>query len=199
MLLATPSKRTKYRIVSYRNVAYYFVSMLLAVPERSRYNEIRYVLSRYGWTENGLTSRIIQLTSFKYDIVNNTCNGGNFKNGDTSTQNIRKLLQLFFLFCFCFYHFVTELVNRRLVIGHGVPYRTSSQRLFMNDKQTKLNMNDKQSNGNNALLNNVTEATRRFLLFCARNTIFQRVQRRVALLLCLRALCCRYILSIVHI
>ena len=89
--------------------------------------------------ENGLTSRIIQLTSFKYGIVNNTCNGGNFKNGDTSTQNIRKLLQLSFLFCFCFHHFVTELVNRRLVIGHGVPYRTPPQRLFMNDKQTKLN------------------------------------------------------------
>ena len=50
----------------------------------------------------------------------------------------------------------------------------------MNDKKIKLYMNDKQSNGNNALLNNVTGATRRFLLFCARNTIFQRVQRRVA-------------------
>ena len=34
----------------------------------------------------------IQLTSFKYGIVNNTCNGGNFKNGDTSTENIRECL-----------------------------------------------------------------------------------------------------------
>ena len=52
------------------------------------------ILLRYYKVVSALKTnvRTIQLTSFKYGIVNNTCNGGNFKNGDTSTENIRKFL-----------------------------------------------------------------------------------------------------------